>query len=97
MQPNNKRKSLKKVKADGAHPFSRRAGQLNRCLDRSVRIQEDKQRRQLLNVNPKGALKCFYLFLVERLLWFKFAMNEEQACLTDAEMHQLIQMCALTA
>ncbi|KAL1916660.1 uncharacterized protein VTP21DRAFT_5364 [Calcarisporiella thermophila] len=80
--PNNKRHTLKTIKGKEAlHPNSRKANQVNRAYMRVDRL-EKKRSERITGKNP----------LVERYLWFRYAMDEEVACLSKSEVHDLIEM-----
>ncbi|KXN65300.1 hypothetical protein CONCODRAFT_80802 [Conidiobolus coronatus NRRL 28638] len=45
--PNNKRHSLKDIKnKDKAHPYSRKANQIQRAIDRSIKVEKKKMRAE---------------------------------------------------
>ncbi|KAJ1678131.1 hypothetical protein EV182_004711, partial [Spiromyces aspiralis] len=44
--PNNKRKNLSKIKGkDKAHPYSRKATQMRRAINRQARLETEKSKR----------------------------------------------------
>ncbi|KAJ1908880.1 translation machinery-associated protein 16, partial [Mycoemilia scoparia] len=63
--PNNKRKTLASIKGkEKAHPYSRKATQMRRAINRQVRIEQGKLKRNEL-MTPKGLM----------FLWFKENMD----------------------
>ncbi|ORY03433.1 hypothetical protein K493DRAFT_311700 [Basidiobolus meristosporus CBS 931.73] len=80
--PNNKRKTLKTVKGkDKAHPYSRKALQINRIHLRQDKL--DKRKSDWLNqANPT----------VERYLWFRWVLDEEQETATREQLAEFIEM-----
>ncbi|RUP24688.1 hypothetical protein BC936DRAFT_138901, partial [Jimgerdemannia flammicorona] len=81
-QPNNKRHTLKTIKnRDTLHPSGRKASQLTRVLMRNDRLEKKMAERRLA-ANP----------LVERWLWFRYALDDTLPCATRLELHDLIDM-----
>ncbi|KAK9704305.1 translation machinery-associated protein 16 [Basidiobolus ranarum] len=80
--PNNKRKTLKTVKGkDKAHPYSRKALQINRINLRQDKL--DKRKSDWLHqANPT----------VERYLWFRWVLDEEQETATREQLVEFIEM-----
>jgi translation machinery-associated protein 16 len=78
--PNNKVKTLKKIKGkDTAHPFSRKAYQMRRAVHREQRIEtgvdkgkQDKQRK------------------LDRILFFKSFIPESLLPVSMEEMHEIV-------
>ncbi|EGF79990.1 hypothetical protein BATDEDRAFT_5937, partial [Batrachochytrium dendrobatidis JAM81] len=80
--PNNKKKSVSSIKGlDKAHPYSRKALQVQRALHRDTELTKKKADRD----NHKR-------LAVERLLWFKFAAPDPPAEITEADVHSIIDM-----
>ncbi|KAJ1980520.1 translation machinery-associated protein 16 [Dimargaris cristalligena] len=80
--PNNKKKSLKNIKGkETAHPYSRKARQIQRSLLRHDKFVEGRSSR--LGLQNKSS---------ERYLWFRYAMDDAKKSLSKAEVHELVQM-----
>ncbi|KAH9254773.1 hypothetical protein BASA81_007191 [Batrachochytrium salamandrivorans] len=80
--PNNKKKSLSNIKGlDKAHPYSRKALQIQRALHRDDSISKKK-----LDRDQHKRLA------VERVLWFKFAIPDPPEVTTEADVHAVIDM-----
>ncbi|CAG8496599.1 12046_t:CDS:2 [Funneliformis mosseae] len=81
--PNNKRHTFKQIKNKNSiiHPSSRKAAQLQRITLRKDRLERDKARR-ISEAQP----------IVERLLWFRYALDDALPCATKAEVYDLIEM-----
>ncbi|KAI8379484.1 uncharacterized protein BYT42DRAFT_532266 [Radiomyces spectabilis] len=77
--PNNKKHTLKAIKnRDAAHPYSRKAHQVERAYARKEKLAQKSNERAANN--PK----------VERWLWFRFALDEALPCATKPQIHDLI-------
>ncbi|KAJ3020503.1 hypothetical protein HKX48_000707 [Thoreauomyces humboldtii] len=80
--PNNKKHKISKIsKSDTAHPYSRKATQMRRALNR-----DDKLHKQKSDNNVKRTR------VVERLLWFKYAIEDDTVALTIDQVHDIIHM-----
>ncbi|CAI2188438.1 6012_t:CDS:2, partial [Funneliformis geosporum] len=81
--PNNKRHTFKQIKNKNSiiHPSSRKAAQLQRITLRKDRLERDKARR-ISEAQP----------IVERLLWFRYALDDAFPCATKAEVYDLIEL-----
>ncbi|KAJ1964971.1 translation machinery-associated protein 16, partial [Dimargaris xerosporica] len=78
---NNKKKSLKDIKAkDVVHPYSRKAMQIRRAHTRMDKLA----RGQTMRVTSRS-------LEAERYLWFRYAMDEERDTLTLSELHELME------
>ncbi|KAF0553861.1 translation machinery-associated protein 16 [Gigaspora margarita] len=82
--PNNKKKTLKQIKKKESviHPSSRKAAQLQRAFLRKDRLDKTKLRRYSESVRP----------IVDRILWFKYALDDSIPCATKADIYDLIEM-----
>ncbi|RIA97244.1 hypothetical protein C1645_752856 [Glomus cerebriforme] len=82
--PNNKRHTFKQIKNKNSviHPSSRKAAQLQRISLRRDRLELVKSRRTSERVQP----------IVDRLLWFRYALDDALPCATKAEVYDLIEM-----
>ncbi|CAG8510933.1 23438_t:CDS:2 [Gigaspora rosea] len=82
--PNNKKKTLKQIKKKDSviHPSSRKAAQLQRAFLRKDRLDKTKLRRYSESVRP----------IVDRILWFKYALDDSLPCATKADIYDLIEM-----
>ncbi|ORY98130.1 translation machinery-associated protein 16 [Syncephalastrum racemosum] len=79
--PGNKKLTLKNIKnRDAAHPYSRKAKQLNRAIQRKEKLTTARAARH--SSNPR----------VERWLWFRFALDENLPCASEEHVHELIRM-----
>lgn len=67
--------------ADKAHPQSRKAAQINRANVRTARIT--KQRGDTNKLRGK---------VVDRIVWFKYAVDEEASSVSKEDLHELIDM-----
>ncbi|KAI8148026.1 translation machinery-associated protein 16, partial [Fennellomyces sp. T-0311] len=93
--PNNKRHTLKNIKnRDELHPYSRKARQLTRVALRSHKLANKRPA-----TNPKGIQGLFQpqccsnsINIVERWLWFRYALDESLLCATKAQVYELIDM-----
>ncbi|KAI8924591.1 hypothetical protein BC831DRAFT_464756 [Entophlyctis helioformis] len=78
--PNNKIKKISNIKnIEKAHPYSRKATQMNRAVLREERTAQKKVERD----GPKR-------MAVERMLWFKYAMPDDKPALSDADLHDIV-------
>ena len=75
--------SLRDIKSiDKAHPYSRKASQVNRVIQRASKLDSRKSTSKTTRQDP----------VVERFLWFKYAMDPDSKCLSSSEEeHQLVQ------
>ncbi|CAG8566152.1 12292_t:CDS:2, partial [Dentiscutata heterogama] len=82
--PNNKKKTFKQIKKKDSvlHPSSRKAAQLQRVTLRKDRLDKAKVRRYSESVRP----------IVDRILWFRYALDESLPCATTADIYDLIEM-----
>lgn len=90
----NKKLTLKKISnRETAHPSSRKARQINRCMERTQKLTTAKSRRQASVVTPQGAFIGFYSnhVQVERFLFFKFAALPTPEPVEAADVHDLIR------
>ncbi|TPX72663.1 hypothetical protein SpCBS45565_g00057 [Spizellomyces sp. 'palustris'] len=79
--PNNKKLKLSKIKAsDKAHPYSRKAVQMRRAINRQDKL-----------VKQKSASDERKTRTVERMLWFKYALPEDISIATNELVHDIIK------
>ncbi|KAJ3039546.1 hypothetical protein HDV00_012122 [Rhizophlyctis rosea] len=79
--PNNKVHNVKNIKdLDKAHPYSRKAVQARRALNRAETIEKKASGRNVERTRR-----------VERTLWFKFAVPEDINVATPELVHDIIQ------
>ncbi|KAJ3181090.1 hypothetical protein HDU85_003795 [Gaertneriomyces sp. JEL0708] len=80
--PNNKKLKLSKIKAvDKAHPYSRKAVQMRRAINREEKLGKQKSASE----NKKTRI-------AERVLWFKYALPEDTPAATNELVHEIIQL-----
>ncbi|KAJ3278217.1 hypothetical protein HK104_002552 [Borealophlyctis nickersoniae] len=78
--PNNKKHNVSDIKdLDKAHPYSRKATQARRALNRQATIGKKAAER-----NTERSR------LVDRTVWFKYALAEDITCATMAQVHDII-------
>ncbi|KAI3652689.1 hypothetical protein MP228_002114 [Amoeboaphelidium protococcarum] len=81
--PNNSKKSLKDIKGDKIHPFSRKAAQINRVQARVKRINSVKKQHKDEKILP----------IVEKWKWFRKESGKlQQQSLSVQQCHSLIQL-----
>ncbi|KAJ3198858.1 hypothetical protein HDU82_000960 [Entophlyctis luteolus] len=79
--PNNKKKSIDKIKGiEKAHPFSRKAKQVRRAYAREDRIAKVK------SINDEIKTRQ-----VDRIVWFKYALPDDLTSATPDLVHELIE------
>ncbi|KAJ3047275.1 hypothetical protein HK097_011694 [Rhizophlyctis rosea] len=79
--PNNKIHNIKKIKdLDKAHPYSRKATQARRALNRGEAIEKKASARNVERTRR-----------VERTLWFKFAVPEDCTVAGVDMVHDIIR------
>ncbi|KAJ9088113.1 translation machinery-associated protein 16, variant 2 [Entomophthora muscae] len=79
--PNNRRINLKDIKKkDTAHPYSRRAKQISRAIQRTEKVNAYKSRP----LTGPQALKC------DKFSWFKYAVGDDAKPQTLEEVRELI-------
>ncbi|KAJ1536656.1 hypothetical protein HK096_009052, partial [Nowakowskiella sp. JEL0078] len=95
--PNNKKKSVKEIKAsDRAHPKSRKAIQMRRSIQREGKVVSQKASR--INERNRACKKILYIIFfinfqqVERIMWFRFAIPDEVEAASTQELHDTIVM-----
>ncbi|PVU99437.1 hypothetical protein BB559_000713 [Furculomyces boomerangus] len=81
--PNNKKKSLKSIRGkDKAHPYSRKAKQMHRAIERSDKLDDRKDKHLTKNL-PKA----------QKFVWFKeklkFDDSEKKKNLKKEELYEL--------
>ncbi|KAJ3101879.1 hypothetical protein HDU97_000992 [Phlyctochytrium planicorne] len=80
--PNNTKKKISKIKgAEKAHPHSRKAVQLRRALARDERI-----------IKQKGYKNQIQRAAVDRMVFFKFALQDDVKMATNELMHELVEL-----
>ncbi|KAI9205239.1 translation machinery-associated protein 16 [Polychytrium aggregatum] len=78
--PNNKKLSLNSIKGKQiAHPFSRKARQIRRVINRDGKLANQKVVRDETKQR-----------IVDRLLFFKFAVPVEQMSVTTEQLHDAV-------
>ncbi|KAI9312937.1 hypothetical protein BX666DRAFT_788932 [Dichotomocladium elegans] len=79
IMPGNKKHTLKNIKnREAAHPYSRKALQLQRVVMRSSKLSARKNDRSAAN------------YRAEKWLWFRYALDESVKAATLQEVHDLI-------
>ncbi|KAI9291021.1 hypothetical protein K502DRAFT_344940 [Neoconidiobolus thromboides FSU 785] len=80
--PNNKKLNVKDIKKkEGCHPYSRKAKQLARAVNRMDKLDGKKTK----------VLKGWQAAIADKYLWFKYAMDEDKKVLTLVEIRELIE------
>ncbi|KAI8916743.1 hypothetical protein PhCBS80983_g04437 [Powellomyces hirtus] len=80
--PNNKKHKLSKIKdGDKAHPYSRKATQMRRAINRDEKMGKQKSASEIKRTR-----------LVDRMLWFKFVIENDMQTATIEQVHDIIQM-----
>ncbi|KAI8621782.1 translation machinery-associated protein 16 [Chytriomyces sp. MP71] len=78
--PNNKKHKVSKIKgAEKAHPFSRKAAQMRRAFAREERVASLKSHKDADRMR-----------VVDRMVWFKYALQDDIPAATPEIVHDLI-------
>ncbi|KAI8817951.1 translation machinery-associated protein 16 [Fimicolochytrium jonesii] len=78
--PNNRVIKMSKVKqSEKAHPYSRKAVQMRRAMNREDKLAKNKSASDVKKTRA-----------VERMLWFKYALDEELTAATKEQVHDII-------
>ena len=82
--PNNRKITLKKIKGtEDAHPYSRKAIQMKRCILRADKLENSLKRSQIAARHSQA---------VEKVLWFKEKIGLDQNFLNESQMHELMNI-----
>ncbi|KAJ3171139.1 hypothetical protein HDU88_008175 [Geranomyces variabilis] len=80
--PNNKKKKISKIdNAATAHPYSRKATQLRRALNRDDKLHTQKKAGDVKKTR-----------IVDRMLWFKYALDDDLVAATLEHAHEVVRM-----
>ncbi|KAJ3159168.1 hypothetical protein HDU86_002070 [Geranomyces michiganensis] len=80
--PNNKKKKISKIdNAATAHPYSRKATQLRRALNRDDKLHSQKKAGDVKKTR-----------VVDRMLWFKYALDDNLVAATLEHAHEIVRM-----
>lgn len=80
--PNNKKHKLSKIKAtEKAHPYSRKAVQMRRAINRDDKLAKQKTASDVKKTR-----------VADRLSWFKYALADDIVVATNDQVHEIIEM-----